>query len=199
MDLRDIRLSEPFRSWYLNGLQYFFRTRPDSQEGDWSRQVEPTNTVSPEKKFPSPWYELWACSSPPCLSVWTYWDLGDDCSKLPDQDRQLLFDNILTALELTRQDVLFWPLISASKGESEPQEAIFWQGVELSGAKYVVCFGEKVFRGLFPKRSPNYTSFVYKGYEVILVPGPDEMLPDNRKAKQIAWHLLKKTIKKDHS
>lgn len=194
MDFTDLRLREPFRSWYLNGLRFFFKRGPDCRSGHLSRQKEPINITSPEEKFPSPWDDLWACSNPPYLSVWTYWELGQDCGQEADQDRQSLFDNILNALGLTREEVLFWPLTSSLEGEINIQEDIFWQGVKLSGAGNIICFGERVFQGLFPNRPLNYSIFVYNDYEVVLVPGPEEMLPDNREAKKIVWRILKKTL-----
>jgi hypothetical protein len=192
LDFTDLRLKDPFRSWYLNGLQYLFKPKSDPREvlSPSRHEAEPKKSI----RFPAPWDEIWASSRPPYTSVWTYWDLCQDIGSSHDPDRKVLFDRILDALQRTRYEVFFWPVTVFAEGNWQVRQDLFWHGVRMSGACTVVCFGERVFQALFPDAATAYTSLSHEGYQVVYVPGPEEMLPDNREAKRIVWKMLKRTL-----
>ena len=71
-----------------------------------------------------------------------------------------------------------------------PRIDLFWDGVKESGADTVVCFGHRAFAHLFPDRDFDTAAFFLDGFTIQPLPGPEDMLPDNRDAKAIVWNRL---------
>jgi hypothetical protein len=143
------------------------------------------------ESLPEPWRSLSATVEPPHPHLWTYWDLARDLDAEAESDRSRLFRRILHSLQWPEKSVIFWPPSCFEQGELVLRADIFWQGVEWIQPRYIVCFGREAFRGLFPDRADKYGSFQADALTVVHLPGPGDMLPDNRKAKQLVWQFLK--------
>jgi hypothetical protein len=180
LDLTDLNLQEPLRSWYRSGLRYLL---PPVE-----RQGSPEAGSTP---LPEPWHSLSAQLDPPHPHVWTYWELALDLSGHGDPERFRLFRRILQSLQWPEENVIFWPPAHIEQGELVLRADIFWQGVEWIRPGHVTCFGREAFRRLFPDRAGRYGSFRAGNHTLVYLPGPEDMLPDNRRAKQLVWRILR--------
>ena len=144
------------------------------------------------RHFPPPWSELWARLHPPYTMVWTYWQLPEDLGDHPDPERRQLFRTILAKLGWPRGSVAFWPLSSYAPGRGHsPRPDLFWIGVQSVEAQLVVVFGLQAFRTLFADQRASFGfTTTREGLQIVHVPGPEDMLPDNREMKNLAWNML---------
>lgn len=188
MDLKEINIPEPIRSWYLSGIRYVFSSLSQPEADSRFDQEGPEYQAN---KFPEPWQGLWQQITIPQISVWTYWELGEDLSSYFSEMRWKLFRNILSSLKWNQDKVTFWPINKIDQGYIQIHNDIFWQGLDLIKPEYLICFGQAAFACLFPDRNKKDTIFQVQGIQVIVLPGPEEMLPDNREAKKIVWETLK--------
>lgn len=122
--------------------------------------------------------------------MWTYWELALDFGGEPDGARRQLWANIIKSLPY-KQRVGFWPVSEFQGGVMLAKPALFWQGVREFGITHVLCFGRRACMTLFPDRAFSLGVFQYGNLTAVILPGPEDMLPDNRQAKAVAWALLK--------
>lgn len=128
--------------------------------------------------------------TPPHDQAWTYWELPMDLGDSPSPERRELWRRMLKALALPRGRILFWPMSLPGRTGPDPRTDLFWDGVKESGAQTVVCFGRRAFAHLFPDRDFSTAAFSLEGRTIQPLPGPEDMLPDNREAKAIVWNKL---------
>ena len=189
MDLKDLALDQYHRCWFNSGLRYLLHSGPVQDTGS-SRSSE----ITTRESFPEPWNSIWVNITPPVRFVLTYMELADDLqlSNQADQNRIQLFRNIMDALNLPSEQRVFWPINRIKKSQWEEQTEIFWNGIEGMNPNYIICFGENVFKRLFPDRHLNYGQFTTEtNLQVLFLPGPERMLPDNREVKKQVWNFLK--------
>ena len=190
LDLAELNLPARLRAWYASGLRYIFAPASKcAPEPEGERPAAKTASAS-EPLFPSPWQEIFAACRPPHPHVWTYWKLCLDLGPEAGQDRSTLFSNILASLQWPRENVVFWPLSRSSPSGIVAEPEPFWKGIKLLCPRYILCFGLDAFQALFPDRRAEYGSFASGRAKVLFLPGPDDMLPDNRQAKGLVWHAL---------
>ncbi|MFO7597717.1 MAG: hypothetical protein R6W92_15420 [Desulfocurvibacter africanus] len=127
---------------------------------------------------------------PPVSAMWTYWELAQDFGGEPDSNRRQLWANIIKSLPY-KQRVGFWPVSEFKGGTMLAKPALFWQGVREFGATHVLCFGRRACMTLFPDRPFSPGAFQHRNLTAVILPGPDDMLPDNRQLKAVTWNLLK--------
>ena len=187
LDLKVLDLNPGLKGWYSSGLRFLLRPERDHGEpGD-----APLEASSAETPFPEPWSRIYNSRSCRCTSVWTYWQLPIDLGPQASVERKRLFQNIVSALNWPQEHLVFWPL-SAIKSEGLlPRTDLFLQGILLMKPLYILCFGDQAFASLFPENSKEYGLFKLDQINYIYLPGPEDMLPDNKQAKRIVWSTLK--------
>ncbi len=130
----------------------------------------------------------------PAFSLWTYWEFPVDLSPAPDRGRQALLKNMLKALHWPQGSSVFWPLSKLVNGSLVPDLELFAYGVQAISPVYVFCFGHRAGSLLLPHQditacrrfsSPHTTA------PIQILPGLDEMLPDNKRTKSQAWKILR--------
>ena len=130
----------------------------------------------------------------PAFSLWTYWDFPMDLSPSPDRARQALLKNMLKALHWPQGSSVFWPVSRIVDGELVPDPDLFAYGVQAIAPVYVFCFGKKACSLLLPGQEITTCkrfSSPLTSAPVQVLPGLEEMLPDNKGPKSLAWKILK--------
>lgn len=195
LDLRELNIPQRFLALYQAGISYLLPAgdicAPSPQDNGAVKDEAPAQDVHPDQGLPPPWSQVWKKLHPPYTMVWTYWQLSEDLGSAPRLERQHLFKSILAQLGWPRGSVAFWPL-SAFDGQTHTlQLDLFWSGVQALQAELVVIFGVQAFQTLFPEKdlSLGYSS-TRDGLQVVHVPGPDDMLPNNRDMKNLTWNML---------
>ena len=187
MDFGDVNLGEPWGTWYRLGLRHLFRPKP-------SQEAQETHVASPsaaDGEFPEPWSRILTGLHPPVPLVWTYWRLACDLGPNPDPLRRTLWAKILANCDWPQGSVAFWPMSAMDNGRIVPATSHFHNGLAVIRPSMVVCFGQRAFEALYPG-----TAFDYGLYEsianvpVLALPGAQDMLPDNRRAKALVWGWL---------
>ncbi|MFO7878374.1 MAG: hypothetical protein R6U55_17535 [Desulfovermiculus sp.] len=195
LDLRELNIPQRFLALYQAGISYLLPAGDISaspqQDTQAAREEVPGQEAHPDQGFPLPWSRVWNMLRPPYTMVWTYWQLSEDLGPAPSLQRQQLFKAILAQLGWPRGSVAFWPL-SAFDGQTHtPRLDLFWSGVQALQAELVVIFGVQAFQTLFPEKDLRLGfSITQDGLQVVHVPGPDDMLPNNRDMKNLTWHML---------
>jgi hypothetical protein len=197
LDLAELNLDTRLRSWYAAGLRHVFapvqdagRARNAEHLSKGGGQSEEPSSTGPEAPFPAPWQDVYLRCRPPHPHVWTYWNLCLDLSPQASEARCSLFAKILSSLKWPRENVVFWPLTCSAPSGISPDVEHFWKGIRLLRPRYIICFGLEAFRALCPDRSPDYGSYTTSHGVIVSLPGPEDMLPDNRQAKGLVWHVL---------
>lgn len=165
------------------------------------RPEQPSLAASPlppgavEAPWPPPWDGFLAKAPPAPWAVFTYLELGLDLGGQASDARRALFRDILGALRQAgwpAGGVAFWPLAApAPDGALAADRDMFWRGVETLGATVVCLFGRPAWEALFPGRRHVLGPLRERGRSLLVLPGPADMLPDNRSAKGLAWKLLR--------
>jgi hypothetical protein len=118
-------------------------------------------------------------------------ELGLDMAADPDPDRRRLMRNIRGAVPWRPGSVTFWPMSRpAPDGPPRPDPEMFWKGVARAKARVVAVFGQPAFAALFPDQPYRHRSIRRDRIQILVLPGPEDMLPDNRQAKKLVWHAL---------
>ncbi len=195
LDLYEINIPRQYLPLYQAGIVYLFpqRTSEPLEEKD----VAPSGcglgnqNKGPAENYPPPWSFLWKNLWPPYTMVWTYWQLAQDIGPAPNRERTQLIKTILAKLCWPKGSVAFWPISSFDGHRHIPDQDMFWSGVQKLHAQIVVVFGRTAFHALFPDNDPcfGFTTTPDK-LQIVHVPGPDDMLPDNREMKNLAWNML---------
>lgn len=189
LDYQSLELPAALRAWYKSGLRhvlYDFCSRISAQE---SKQRP--DSKHEQIYFPEPWHSIWTnmqrCSA---TLLWTYYELGPDLQHQGTNQRTELFSRICTHLDLGREMIVFWPMAQQTAQGVQPRQDIFWQGVHLINPVYLLIFGQKAMQLLFPGLASCFGSYSQAGFQLIYLPGPEQMLPDNRQAKSYVWRML---------
>ena len=183
MDFGDVNLGEPWGTWYRLGLRYLFRLDPPVSQQ--------TSSALPTQEFPEPWQRIVSGLNPPVPLVWTYWRLAQDLGPNPDPLRRTLWKNILDSCAWPPGTLAFWPMSMLDEDRIVPATAYFHAGLTYMQPRLVICFGQRAFEALYPE-----TPFQYGLHEsiatipVLTLPGAQDMLPDNRRAKALVWRWL---------
>ena len=189
LDLKDLNLNQYYHCWFKSGLRYILHT--DNQPDTNNR----TNSNPATKlDFPEPWESVLKTTNPPVPIVLTYYQLPEDLgnSHMFDNNRIQLFQNILKALNWPKENRAFLPATRIVDNDLQEEPDIFWKIIQILNPAYLICFGEPVFKMLFPDKSLVFDQFeIENDLDVLFVPGPDDMLPDNREAKKRVWNFLK--------
>lgn len=174
LDLGAVDIALPLKGWQHNGLR-FVLGKPKSQA----------------PVFPEPWAGIISTQQARCTTVWTYWQLPLDLGPAPSAARNRLFQNMITALNWPREHLVFWPLCTAEEGTLKARTELFWQGVRRFNPLYLICFGNQAFDLIAPGNSREFGLFKTGQIDYVFLPGPEDMLPDNKQAKRIVWNTLR--------
>lgn len=132
----------------------------------------------------------------PSFTLWTYWEFGEDLLGSPDPHRQALWRGMLKALHdrlgWPRGSIAFWPLTMIRDGNATPDLELFMYGVRRIKPVYLFCFGRKAFEVLLPNREYAAGRYTRDHLSIQVLPGPEEMLPDNKEAKGAAWKIFQR-------
>ena len=149
---------------------------------------------SPE--IPAPVQALLNRTAIPSFTLWTYWEFGPDIQGTPDPGRQRLWRDMLKALHdrlrWPKGSIAFWPISTLRDGRVEADLDLFMYGVRRIMPVYVFCFGKQGFQTLFPGREYSAGRFTRGPLSIQVLPGPEEMLPDNKSAKGAAWKIFQR-------
>ncbi|MEW5772767.1 MAG: hypothetical protein AB1916_04515 [Thermodesulfobacteriota bacterium] len=191
MDAPSLRLSERFRPWHAAGLRYLFRPAPAPAPAS----AAPAPRRAPAQDSGEPWTGPWKAYrrklAAPSRTVWTYADLGLDLGSRPDPERRDLFKLIIHFLKWPKGSVTFWPVAAETDHGLAPDPDRFWRGVAESQARTVIVFGRRALAMLFPEETFAPRILHARGLSVVVLPGPSDLLPDNRQAKKIVWDTLR--------
>jgi hypothetical protein len=191
----DLILPEPWRSWREAGLEYLLvepscsgpHRKPDEKTASDHASHDPEPH---EQDWPEPWKGQLTRLQRPRPVLWTYLELGFDLCGSPDQRRRELWATIIEKLGWPRGAVLFWPF-SCVVGETLVQRTdLFWKGIDTIDPMMIVVFGTDAAAELLPGNA-GYGPARHGGVQVLLLPGPQDMLPDNRTSKRIVWDYLR--------
>ncbi|MFA6810671.1 MAG: hypothetical protein WCR47_06390 [Desulfoplanes sp.] len=133
----------------------------------------------------------------PAFSLWTYWELPVDLSASPDPARQTLIKGILAALRWRKGSSVFWPISRLENNQLVPDLDTFTFGLQAITPVYIFCFGKQGSSLLLPdQKLTTFKRFTspYTSKPVQILPGLDDMLPDNKITKTIAWKILQSYI-----
>ncbi len=188
MDIRHVDCPGTLRCWRSLGLRHILLPAGGSAPGNATAppSIAAASSDSCENLIQRARQRL----NPPHDQVWTYWELPMDLSESPSPERRKLWRRMLKALALPRGRILFWPMSLPGRAGPDPRTDLFWDGVKESGTQTVVCFGRRAFAHLFPDRDFSSAAFTLEGRTIQPLPGPEDMLPDNREAKAIVWNKL---------
>lgn len=190
LDLKELELSQDLIRWYAFGLHYLLQ---DSTKQGLSRSEHSKGFASAtEPDFPEPWRQIVKQQQHPCATIWTYWQLPIDCGPKSSEERKTLFRNIIHALGWNPEDYVLWPMSRETQGSLEAKTDCFWRGLPFFRPQYVLCFGRQTFGALFPQKTgTGFGLFNLDQITYIYLPGPEDMLPDQKQAKNLVWNLLK--------
>jgi hypothetical protein len=194
-----LTLHEPWRTWHDSGLRFLLReqeTQPSPRPETIPLQnTPPTDKPLVEAKAESDWTEPWSTQIRRIQrlrpSVWTYFELGCDLCGRPDPLRRTLWASIIDGLGGPKGSVFFWPLSHLHGETLMPRPDLFWKGIPQINPSRIVIFGEQALRELLPDVQPTFGMIRTLDRPCLYLPGPGDMLPDNRQAKQIVWEFLK--------
>ncbi len=130
---------------------------------------------------------------PPYPFIVTYKHLLEDLDgdKLKDNERTRLLQNIIKKTVLKKGTILL--PINNSKYH-------FFDAVleikDRSDIKRIIIFGLDAADIILDTHLEGYRPYPYKGIKCLILPSLEEMLPDNKTKKKIAWEFLK-NISKD--
>lgn len=209
MDTSDIDLAVHLRVWHTLGIKRVYLpltgkfkslspTNKTPQPGLSQEKNTQRPKINPESEnfqpiqedFPMPWQKIWAKLSPPYPQVWTYWELPADLEANPDPTRRTLWRNILSALNWPAGTIAFWPMSTFCGGVLKQDLPNFWKGIPKINPQLIVCFGQAAFSKLFSERTFEYGYFTYNKQNILVLPGPGDMLPDNKAMKKCVWDYL---------
>lgn len=136
---------------------------------------------------------------PPYKFVITYCSLHEDIDLFSktQNSRIKLFKDILRNLNW-QSGYVFIPFTQKLKNSVQQIPHLFWAKVDELKQKYrithIFIFGRHAQKILIPSISSSSPYFVnkFKSYTILVLPSPEDMLPDNRIMKNIAWDILKR-------
>jgi uracil-DNA glycosylase len=187
LDPLQLKLNPQLLAFYRSGLRYLYQPHGN---GEQSQQEWTQANSNPRDE----WLQWLQALNPPYKVVLTYqklcFDRGADPGEASRQRREL-FANMLFHLAWPEQDYAFWPHSLFREEDTVADSDLFWQGIQLLKPEYVLVFGEQAADTLFPDRVAGTEEIDLEGVRYMILPDPDEMLPDNRSAKKRVWNKLK--------
>lgn len=196
MDIRHVDCACTLRCWLSLGLRYILLPADSDVASKEAVAAPPSAAAVSSVHCEDLIQRARERLDPPHAQIWTYWELPLDLGEFPSHERRVLWLRMLKALALPPGCVLFWPMSLPGKTGPAPRVDLFWEGVKESGAQTVVCFGRRAFAHLFPDRDFSTASFFLEGRTIQPLPGPEDMLPDNREAKAVVWKRLLDLVNK---
>ncbi len=187
LDLAQLKVAPGLLPFYRSGLHYILKL-----SGPGTREESCDSSEIPQMD------EFWLARlqrcDPPCRVVLTYWHLCLDVETGQDSEaasRATLFQKILQSLNWPEGEYAFWPLSRSSEKGIVPDRELFWAGIKALKPEYVLFFGARAAKALFPEHTPRYEKYEHEGILFFELPDPMDMLPDNRRAKNFVWNRLK--------
>lgn len=134
----------------------------------------------------------WKRTRHPIRSIWTYWDLDKDMRAGVESDRLRLMRSIMRAKNISEEQVCLWPLAVHAGPDPAPRlhQDTFIALVKRFVPPYILIFGKKT-RAVFNDYCRQKNTTLPERCTVLYLPGPGEMLPDNKQAKTVAWNSIK--------
>ncbi len=186
LDLTELDPPSGASVWYRLGLTHLLGLEPDPLKRD------PLSDGHSFPDLPEPWLKISKEHTAPCATLWTYWQLACDLGDEASPPRTQLFQKIVNALGWSPSDIVFWPAADYRATGLHLRSKCFWAGLALFQPVYVFIFGHPAFSRLFPqKEGRQYGLFIQDQIKYIFLPGPEDMLPDQKQAKSFVWNTLK--------
>lgn len=188
LDPAQLKIDPQWLPFYRSGLRYLLR--PERARAPCSS--EPSDAPAEHRKGMLGRLER---LSPPYSVLMTYWELCLDLSgACPDEkcsQRRQLFSRMISGLGWTDAEYVFWPLSHCPGSEPVADAELFWQGLRSLRPRFVLLFGERATDTVLPRQDPRTSRVEMDGVTYLSLPGPEEMLPDNRQAKNRVWRELR--------
>ncbi len=189
LDPTQLRLAPQWLPFYRSGLRYILRSESPSP-GSPPEDEEPSRSSRTRED----WLRWLERLSPPYTVLLSYWTLSldrRDGAQQASRQRLDLFSRMLTGLAWPDTEYAFWPVSDCPGGELVADTDLFLRGIRVLRPRYVVLFGARAAGAVFPDLAPDTSRLDREGVTYVFLPDPDDMLPDNRRAKNIVWHSLK--------
>ncbi|SDN86050.1 hypothetical protein SAMN04488516_10953 [Desulfonauticus submarinus] len=171
------------------GINFIFAD-PKIKKTDSKVIKQPPNSTPLFFKLPSSVRTKLVQQYRPAYSLWIYFEYYQDLLDTRVNPRKELILKILKALSWGKQRISFWPLFRFKGREYIKDEALFNEGLKEIQPVYIFCFGQKCFNELLPEKKFSYTSFQYQDKMLITLPDFNDLLPDNKKLKNLVWNTL---------
>lgn len=121
----------------------------------------------------------------------TYWELSQDLKVGSQSLRLSLAKKIIRALKLPVQCFKFFPITKFQDGRFKLVPDSFLQSIKQCAPIAIICFGKKSMQIFNGRTISEYGCFYINGCHIFFLPALDDMLPDNRPLKQLAWNVIK--------
>ena len=188
LDPAQLKLNPQWLPFYRSGLRYILR--PESSGADASLEQGGGSCPSRDGLL-----RRLDGLSPPYTALITYWNLCFDLAGAQRTEqsaqREELFGRMLSSLAWPGDEYVFWPNSICPDQEVLADAGLFWHGMRTVQPRYVLIFGREAATTVFPDFEPDSRRMEIDGVTFVFLPDPEEMLPDNRKAKNLVWHELK--------
>lgn len=166
--------------WLNSGLQFLYLSRKNKVKVK-SYQVDHLKTYG----------------FPPYKFVITYYSLHEDIEHFSENGgpKIKLFKDILRNLNWW-SGYIFIPFTQRLKNRVKQVPHIFWAKVDdlkkTYNVSHILIFGRGAQKILVPSLKSSLPYFVdkFNSYTILVLPSPEDMLPDNRKMKNITWNFL---------
>lgn len=186
-------MNEVYRLWHRAGLTHIFCS---SQSG--SASFRPVSHPDPSigifiNILPEPFLFYWKKLHFPLSVIWTYWELDIDCRSEANHQRLDLWASIQQAKKWSSSQITHWPVAvrTEPRGEIQPNLTPLIELIKRFKPAHLLCFGEPA-KQLLQSSTLDFDDFSGVGCSVHFLPGAEDMLPDNKQAKQYAWDIIKK-------
>ena len=187
LDPAQLKIDPQWLPFYRSGLRYILRSGRE-RTGSCRASASASNGIR------ETWLSWLEQLSSPRSVVLTYWKLCQDRAERQDEQsrqRRDLFARMLAGLGWPRSEYAFWPVSDCPEGDIHADTDLFRQGIRSLRPRYVIVFGAEASRAVFPHLDPYSRRTESEGISYLFLPDPDEMLPDNREAKNLVWRELK--------
>ncbi len=137
--------------------------------------------LTPQEDWPALWRERLNATRRGRVA-WTYARLGQDLLGEKTEgldDRRAFIGRLLRDMNHPAGTHTFWPVCLPVEGAMTPAPEIFWSGIALLGARFVMVFGEDAVPPLgLPAPLPVFQQAMWRGVLISTFPGVDTLLRD---------------------
>ena len=137
--------------------------------------------LKPQEEWPAIWRERLNATRRG-LVAWTYAGLGQDLlGEKTDglDDRRAFIGRLLHDMNHPAGTHTFWPVCLPIEGVMTSAPEIFWSGIALLGARFVMVFGEDAVTSLaLPAPLSVFQQTMWRGVLISTFPGVDTLLRD---------------------